>query len=138
MRTFYIFKINQEFSNLLKNSPYNLFKTLEQIYYLNKNDLQTAFKMFETIAIPINKRKLNIEIFDEFKDNENYTKFSNTHMINNYYTDEKSRLTIKNSHLILTSTNYVPSYFKILSKQKNLFVCDFKNQDYFWLSEIKV
>ncbi len=138
MRTFYIFKINKEFSNLLKNSPYNLFKTLEQIYYLNKSDLQTAFKMFETIAVPINKRELNIEIFNEFKNDENYTKFNNTHMINNYYTDEKSRLTIKNSHLILTSTNYVPTYFKILTKQNNLFVCDFKNQDYFWLKEIRV
>lgn len=31
MRTFYIFNINKNFYNLMKNNPYHLFKTMEDI-----------------------------------------------------------------------------------------------------------
>ncbi len=136
MRIFYIFKINKEFANLTKKHPYNLYKTIEQIYYLNPHDLNLAYKMFETIADAFNKRKINLDLFEIYRHNDHYTKFNNVHMINNYYTDEQSELTIKNSHLILKSTSNNPTFLKNLRTFENIFVCDFQNKDYFWLDQI--
>ena len=39
MRTFYVFKINREMTLLMKESPYNLFKSLEGIYLLDKTSV---------------------------------------------------------------------------------------------------
>jgi hypothetical protein len=57
-------------------------------------------------------------------------------MFNNYYTDEVSKLIIKNSYLILKSNKENSTFFTILSEIPNLFVIDFENKDYFWLSKI--
>ncbi len=135
MRTFYIFKINKEFKSLTKESPYNLFKSLEQIYYINRKDFQTAFKLYETIALPFNKLQTNIELFNNFRNNDFYTKVNSIHLINNYFTDERSKLIVKNSHLTLNTTSASSSFLKKLASP-NLFICDFKNKDYFWLDQL--
>ena len=49
MRTFYVFKINKEMSILLKDSPYNLYKTLEGIYFLNKEYVSYGAYLLEQI-----------------------------------------------------------------------------------------
>lgn len=136
-RTFYIFKINKEFTTLTKDYPFNLYKTMEQIYFLGPNEVNTAYKMFENIANTIDKKEINLKLFEEFRHNHNYTKFDNRHMINNYYTDEETELTVKNAHLVLKSTSENPSFLSNLKDNKNLFVCDFQNKDYFWLDQFE-
>lgn len=137
MRTFYIFKINKEFVSLTKDSPYTLFKSLEQIYYINRKDLQRAFELYETIAIPFDKQSTNIAIFDSYRSNDFYTKVNSIHFISNYYTDEKTKLVVKNSHLTLNTSSATPCFLRNLTGN-NLFVCDFKNKDYFWLDQLLV
>jgi len=136
MRTFYIFKINNEFTTLTKDYPLNLYKNMESIYYLEKNDFDLAYKMFEKLADPFDKKTINNKIFKNYRQNQNYTKWGNTHMFNNYYTDEESQLTIRNAHLILISTVGNPVFFNDLSDMKDLFVCDFQNKDYFWMDQL--
>ena len=138
MRTFYIFQINDEFTTLTKEQPYNLYKTMEEIYFLQEKDPHIAYDMFEKIVNPFNKKEINLKIFDIYRHNENYTKFNNIHMLNNYYTDEQSKLIIKNSHLLLNSSSTTPSFLKELRFLNNLFICDFKNKDYFWLDQLIV
>ncbi len=136
MRTFYIFKINDEFYSLTKDCPYNLYKSLEQIYRLNKVNLSDAYNLFSSICLPFDKGKINKNIFDEYKDNESYVKFNNVHMINDYFTNEKSKLIIKSTHLKLTTSKIKPIYFDNLKSVKGIFVCDFKNVDYFYLEQV--
>ncbi len=135
MRKFYIFNINQEFAILTRELPYNLYKTLEELYYLKQQDYSIGVAIFEKVALPIDKKNLNINIFNEFKNNQYYTKFNNLHMINNYYSNEKTTLAINKAFLTLETTTIHPSFLKEL-KNSNYFACDFKNKDYFWLSSL--
>ena len=136
MRIFYIFKITPEFARLTKKEPYNLYKTMEQLYYLTKNNLDLAYRTFETIAEQFNKNKINLELFENYRYNDYYTKFANVHQINNYYSDEQSELTVGNAILILKSTKNIPTFLSHIHDGNNLFVCDFSNKDYFWLEKI--
>lgn len=136
MRTFYIFKINEEFKTLTKKHSYNLYKTIENIYKLKKEDYDLGITMFEQIADKIDNRKMNLSIFDINRYNDYYTKYSNIHMINNYYNDEQTKLVVNKSHIILKSTKQIPSFLKEMNFENNLFACDFQNKDYFWLDEL--
>lgn len=137
MRTFYVFKITDEFANLTKDCPFNLYKSMEQIYFLNKKDFDLAYRMFETIAVAFSKKEINHIIFSDYRHNEFYTKFNNTHMLNNYYSDEQTELTVRNAHLVIKSNSNTPAFLNDLRKEKNLFICDFGNKDYFWLEQIQ-
>ena len=62
MRTFYIFRINKEMEVLLKDNPYNLFKSLEDIYYLDKTSIGIGKDLLDQLIVPIDKLKF-IPIF---------------------------------------------------------------------------
>lgn len=136
MRTFYIFKINQEMAILTKDTPYNMFKSMERIYKLDKKDFSLALKMFEQLAVPIDHNKLNLRLYNAYKDNDHYTKYRNVHKINNRYKPEESKLVVNNIYLLLESNIIKPLFLKALNYDSNLFVCDFENKDYFWLDSL--
>ena len=67
------------------------------------------------------------------KDSDN----SQEHIINDLYHDEVSILKINKSHLKLESNKSISSFFKILMEiNSNYFVCDFKDKDFFFITEI--
>lgn len=138
MRTFYIFRINNEFATLTKECPYNLYKSMEKIYYTDKKDLSIAYNIYEQIILPFKKNKINVNIFENYKDNDFYTKFNNIHMINNFYNDEQTKLIVNSSFMVLKTTILTPSFFNVLRDYSNIFVCDFENKDYFWLERVAV
>lgn len=70
MRTFYIFRINKEMEILLKDSPYNLFKSLEDIYLLDKTSIGIGKDLLDQIIVPIDKMKYNKLIYELNKDND--------------------------------------------------------------------
>lgn len=134
LRTFYIFKINKEFKTITKNKPYNLYLALDNIHKMDTKDINLAYRLFDEICDIDKKVNINASIFNEFKDNDSYTKFNNNHLIYDYYTKENSKLTINTSYLKLKSTSNNPIFFNILKDYPNLFVIDFGSKDYFWLS----
>ena len=138
MRKFYIFSINDEFKNLTNSSPYNLFKTFEDIYYLDLDEQNYGINMYEQMVKPFNKIDLNNRLFTTYHKNDHYTKFMNTHIYNDYYTDEETKLNVGNAFLVLETTSAKPTFFKVLKDIKNLFICDFQNQDYFWLESVSI
>jgi len=138
MRTFYIFKINKEMAILTKDTPYNMFKSMEQIYRLDKKDFSLGLKLFEQLAEPINHKRINNRIFNLYKDNDHYTKFRNVHQIHNRYKPEETKLTVNKVYLMLESNIVKPLFFRHLNLDSNLFVCDFENKDYFWLESLNI
>lgn len=92
--------------------------------------------MFEKLAEVIDKRKINTNIYYNHHHNLNYTKVNNIHRIFNYYNDEETELKVFQSHLLLKSTKQIPIFLKSLNIDKNLFVCDFQNKDYFWIEQL--
>ncbi|MBE6161448.1 MAG: sporulation inhibitor of replication protein SirA [Firmicutes bacterium] len=135
MRKFYIFNINKEFEILNKNDGYELYRQMEIINNLSRDEFYIAVKIYETLVSPIDKSKFNDEVYNNHKNSFFYTKYKNNHMINNYYKDEESRLVINKCYLILETNILKPSFIKDLIN-KGLFVCDFENKDYFWLDSL--
>lgn len=136
MRTFYIFNISSNFYRLMKNNPYHLFRAMEDIHSFDKSDANIAYDLFEQIIAPFNKKKVNDALFNEFKDNDFYSMFHNVHRINNQYIPEESMLIVNSTFLLLESNVLKPTFFSDLKNYHHLFVCDFKNKDYFWLNEL--
>ncbi len=136
MRTFYIFKIKNEYTSLTKNNPYHLFKMLAYIYQLDKNDLSKGVELFNKITDSFNEKEMDIQFFKSYRENYFYTKYRNIHQLNNIYKKESSKLIIRKKFLLLQSTVVHPSFMKELENYSNLFFCDFQNKDYFWLDHL--
>lgn len=136
MRTFYIFSINNEIKNLTKEKPYNLFITLDKINELMKNDVNTAYRLFNEIICYINKTNKNKYIYCKNKDNLFYTYVNNYHRIFDYYNDEQTNIKIENTYIKIITNVEIPNIIKDLATYDNLFACDFENEDYFWLKDI--
>ncbi len=135
MRTFYIFKISKEMQILLKSSPYNLFKSLEDIYYLDKADIGIGKDLLDQLVVPIDKERYNKLIYDLNKDNDFYMKTGDTHKVINKYRKEETVIIVKNSHILL-KTNIINKNIKKFLPITMAFACDFQNKDYFWLEEL--
>ncbi len=137
MRVLYIFNIKEPIYNLYYKKEYVLYDVLEELTKINKRDVVLGYKFFNEFAIPFNKVKLNEYIYNIEKNNITYIKNINKHIINDKFRNEFSTLTVYNSHIILKTNNDISRFLYILSMYNdNLFVCDFHNQDYFWLSNI--
>ncbi len=136
MRTFYIFKIKEEFATLTKNNPYHLFKMFSYIYNLEQSEINKGADLFFKLTIPFPSKKLDITLFKKYQDNYFYTKFKNVHQINNLYSKEESKLIVHNNFLVLKSNLIRPTFLQVLQEEKNLYLCDFENKDYFWLESI--
>ena len=71
-------------------------------------------------------------IYYEYKYKYGYKRCGNVHTLNS---GEKTLLRINNYNIKLKTENNYSVFFKYLNRyNNNLFVCDFENKDYFWLS----
>ena len=71
-------------------------------------------------------------------DNYNYTCYRSTHIINDFYKNETTKLAIKNSHMAINTNMVYPKFFNEIKNLKNIFICDFVNGDYFYLKKINL
>jgi len=139
MRMYYIFNIKESVFDLYRNNPSNLFKILENIYYMHEEEVDYGFSLFKQITNKIKITSLNNEIYIKLHKDLIYSKIGNEHIINDLYHDEVSVLKIKSSRLILESNKNYSSFFKILNDiNQYFFVCDFKEKDFFFINDIKL
>ncbi len=139
MRMFYIFDIKKDIYELYYNNPSNLFKILENIYYMHEEDINYGFSIFKQLTNRINITKINNEIYIKLHKDLVYTKIDNEHIINDLYHDEVSILKIKNANLLLESNKNYSSFFKILNiLNYHFFICDFKEKDFFFINDLKI
>lgn len=138
MRIYYVFNIKDEFYELYKDYPRALYNLLLEIYEMNKKEIDYGYSLFKQIALPINKTELDKKINDALKDKMRYSKNKDEHIINNLYSDEVSIMKIKKTYIVINTIQSYTEFFELLDKyQSFLFACDFKNDDYFFLSRIK-
>ncbi len=138
MRVFYIFNIKDEFMSLYKDNPSTLYSIFRQIYSLNDTDLSYAKTLFNQLINNFDKYNLDQYLFIKFHKDYEYSKKGEIHCINNLYKNEISKMIIKNKFIrIVCDANY-SSFIPILAhKNKNLFICDFENTDFFFPIRIK-
>ena len=134
MRVYYIFKIKKEFINLYKDSPSVLYNILKNIYYLDKEEVEYGYNIFNQLTTKIEKNKLDRELFIKFHKSIPYTKRKDIHYINNLYRNEISRLKVNKSYLKLELEQNYSTFFDILKEEdNNLFACSFQKCDFFFL-----
>lgn len=136
MKVYYIFKLKKEFINLYKDNPSVLFNILKSIYFLDKTEVDYGYNLFSQLISPYKKSELDKELYIKLHKEIPYSKRKDIHCINNLYKDEVSRLVVNNFYLKLEVEQANSSFFEILNNEMdNLFVCSFKNVDFFFLNE---
>ena len=73
MRTYYIFKITDEYYELYQNKETMLFELLEQVQKLSKNDIGFVKHLYEQIVEPLHKISLNEYIYQKHIEDMAYT-----------------------------------------------------------------
>ncbi len=134
MRTYYIFKINKYFAYIYKRWPYKMYKIIEELYHTKDYDMLFSYKYYQKFAVPFNKLSLNEYIYSINKTNSNYHRDNNVHIINN---DNYNKLTVNSTCIMLKTDDIYSVFLNDLNEYAdNIFICDFKNQDYFWLESL--
>ncbi len=136
MKVYFVFELKEEFVNLYKGNERVLYNILRQIYYLDTEEVEYGYNLFVQLTKPINKVILDRKIFLRYHQNIPYSKRKDVHYINNLYRNEISRLVVKRSYIRLELEQETSSFFDILKDfSDNYFVCCFKYQEYFFLSD---
>ena len=137
MRTYYAFIIKDSLMHFYSKKPYSLYKILEQIYRLKNNDIVLGYRLLEQVTEPFGTRKTDKFIYKRHLNELEYSRLDDGHMINNLYSEEITFLKVFHSHVrIKTNNNYSSFFNSIQEYDENIFICDFENQDFFWVNKI--
>ena len=138
MRIFYAFKIKKEFMCLYKETPSILYNILSQLYYMRKNNLNYGYTLFSQIVDFLDKDYIDKTIYIKLHTLMRYSKRKDEHIINNLYKDEVSIMKVRRTYILVNSNKNCTEFFDIISElNKELFICDFTNHDYFFVSSLK-
>lgn len=136
MKVYFIFDLKEEFIRLYKGNERVLYNILKQIYFLDKDELTFGYNLFSQLTNTIDKVEIDRKIFLQYHQDIPYSKKGQIHYINNLYKDEISRLEVKRCYIKLESEQSFSTFFSIIKNfSENYFVCDFQNQNYFFLTE---
>jgi len=137
MRTYYAFIIKDSLMHFYSKKPYSLYKILEQIYRLKNNDIVLGYRLLEQVTEPFGMRKTDRFIYKKHLNELEYSRLDDGHMIKNLYSEEITFLKVFHSHVrIKTNNNYSSFFNSIQEYDENIFICDFENQDFFWVNKI--
>ena len=103
LRTFYIFKVNSDYSKLTRTIPSNLFSAYLNIKLSTQNNLEYLYNEYFSFTDSIKKKDISSFIYSKLNRDDGYSLYGNVHMYNNYYTDEVSKLIVKSSFMVLKS-----------------------------------
>ena len=123
MREYNLFIIKKEHMEIYKDNSRFLFELLENLYNLKKN-FNYGITLYEQLCKPF-----DINILSKYL-NERYN-LSNK----NIFDINNTLIILKPSRIIVKSKYNLPNIIKVFNYYNyNIFVCDFKKKDYFWLT----
>ncbi len=131
MKTFYLFIIKDEYYRLYQKNSFILYKTLESLFHLKEENLVFGISFYHQICNTFASNLLKNYI----KEKITYT-LINKNIIKIPSLLENTSLVIEPSRVIIYSSSNSPEVFKIFNiYNKKIFVCDFFNDNFFWLNE---
>lgn len=132
MRKYYLFTVKKDYYQIYKKNPMVLYKTLENLYKLKKDDLNFGLTLYNQICDIIDIERLK-NYFNHVKELSNGNK---------YLIKLNNQLTLFDFHyacIIVKSVKNYPTVFNTLNYySKYIFVCDFYNHDYFFLNTSRI
>ena len=126
MNTYYVFCIGTEAFSLYKNSPVSLFKILYNLYSL-KSDLSLGLSIYNQLCERFDVNRLNeyIKLLPVSIEGDN-----------RFCINDNDFIFIRPSCVVLKCRIIRKDVLYVLkSYSRLLFVCDFKNNNYYWLNE---
>lgn len=124
MYRYYIFDIKNKFKN-----DENLYRLLKTLYTLNLKYINYGELLYNEMCKPTDRSKVE-EILRDY----NAKKVEQKYFV--CLNDEITIVVIKYSRLIIISNKLYPDIFNRLKIEKeNLFVCNFLNDNYFYVSK---
>ena len=131
--------MRSEFVSLYRNNPSSLYSILRRLYLTKESNYTSGINLYNQLIEKIDKNTLDRKIYIKYHKDLVYSKNDNDHIINNLYKDEVSILNIKKAYILINTNKNYSTFFNIISTLGNeYFICDFKNQDYFWINDIKI
>ena len=130
--TYYFFNIDPLYRKIFSN--YDLFSFLKRVHLRNKDDNITEIQ-YKQLTKRINQSYINKVINNAFLNNRFYEHKNLFHFYNNKYRNEMFTLKICNNMLIYNA-NYINNNLIKSINNESFFICNFDNQDYFWINEI--
>lgn len=138
MRIYYVFNIKKEVLEIYEKTPSVLYNFMNQLYHLKKDSLDYCNMIFRQVADSFDKDELDLYIYLKLHNKMRYVKKKDDHIINNFYKDEVSIMKVKKSYIIINLNKKSTEFFSLIGDvYENCLVCDFNNQDYFYLRNIK-
>lgn len=128
MRKYYLFIIDKNFKSIYLKNTDILYQTIRNLYTIKNEDLRFGISIYNQIFKTFNKKLLIKYLREKYNLKSDKDKY--------YLVNGKEEILIKFNYscVIIYSNINIPSIFKILYLyNKNIFVVDFKNEDYFWL-----
>ncbi len=129
MNKYYLFIIDKKLIKEYKNKSYVLYKLLETLYKSETYDFCYGIKIYWQICNNISVKLLSNYInnrINTIKINEKIIKLKN----------EKTYIQLMYPCIIVKTKNKKNNIFKIFNiYNRDIFVCDFENKDYYWLNE---
>lgn len=134
MRKYYLFIIRNDVHKIYENHSLSLYKILENLYKLKLSDISYGLSLYHAIC-----QTVNVDVINSYLENK-YSKMitsqNNRHIIK--ATKKINNILIEVNYsciIVLTNLNF-PRILKTFNYySKHIFVCDFYNQDFFWLQE---
>ena len=131
MRKYYLFFINEEYYKIYRKNPKLLYKILEKLYKMKKKDFYYGVQLYKKLCCVVNVKELKSYIVNKYY----YKMMGSVIQLHSVY--ENTYVDINYSCVILITNVNIPIFFKILNSYgKRVFICDFLNNDYFWVFDV--
>ncbi len=125
MREYNLFIIKDEYKKTYSKEQNLLYTHLKDLYSLN-SCYNYGKTLFEQLC-----QYIHVNLLTDYFKNK-YDVINNSFMFNN------GQVFIKRSRIVIKSYSNLPNVLRVFNVyNKNIFVCDFKNEDYFFLNDLK-
>lgn len=130
MRKYYLFIIQSDYYKEYQSKSQILYQTLYTLCQLKEPNFSYGISLFDSICQPFSVKLLTNYIKNKYTCTMKSEKVMQVHSIS-----EKTFVQVNHACVIVKSNVNFPDILKVFHiYNKRIFVCDFLNDDYFWLS----
>lgn len=127
MRTYYLFQIKKESMDHYQNHPEALYQLLYHLYHLPISEGRYGFQCYMQLCIPFDTTVLTDYIEGKYQIKKSHKQFS---------FPEGNLIQVGASTCMVRTSSNFPAIFRMFYYySRDIFVIDFANHDYFWLTK---
>jgi len=131
MRKYYLFLIKNEYFKIYRDYSYILYKMLECLARMHTYDFSYGISIYNQLCNKVSVKLLNNYIDSKIRHHKISKKV--IHIDSRF---EDTYIQINTSCIIIKTNVVLPQILKIFNiYNRQIFVCDFNNGNYFWLNQ---